>query len=391
MTHKPLSHGEVKVTPVETSRDRREFLQLPWRIYKAYPNWVPPLLVSHLGEIGFKRDAFYIRNKIRTFLAWRNNRVVGRIAAILNQGHLDRYHDATGFFGYFESEDDPEVASALFDTARDWLRPYGITRVRGPMNPSINHELGLLIEGYEHSPFFMMTYNPPYYQKLVEDYGFIKAHDLYAYAGFIEMLPNAQKRLLHLGEEIKERYHITIRSMNPRKFEEEVRSFLHVYNEAFTNVWGAVEMSEEEVAQSASGLKLLLVPELSTVAEVDGRMIGCSLCLPDYNPRIRAIKGRLFPFGFLRLLMFKSWIKDIRVISTTVLPEYQLLGVPLLLLQAMVPLAMKWGIKKAEFSWVLESNHLSRRSLEKGGVIREKAYRLYDIQDLNREETEPAG
>lgn len=373
--------NSVEVSPVKGFRDRREFLALPWRIYNGDENWIPPLLLTHKGLIGFKKDAYYLRNQIQTFLARRNGKVVGRIAAILNQGHLDLYHDDRGFFGFFECEDDQEAANALFDAARAWLRERGIHNIRGPMNPSMNHEVGLLIEGFHNSPMFMMTYNPKYYERLIENYGFQKAQDMFAFVGYLDMLPGIINKYTGLAETIKERFNVNVRKMDESRFDEEVHMFLDVYNRSISNTWGYVPMSPEELKQEADGLKALLVPDLAICAEIDGKPIGVLLCLPDFNPAIKKIKGKLFPFGFLTLLNTKKHFKEIRSISANVLPEYQMMGIPLLLLQALIPAAEKWGINKAEFSWVLESNHYSRGSLEKAGTKCEKTYRVYDIGD----------
>ena len=373
--------NSVEVSPLKGFWDRREFLALPWRIYKGDENWIPPLLYTHKGLIGFKKDAYYLRNQIQTFLARRNGRVVGRIAAILNQGHLDLYHDDRGFFGFFECEDDQEAANALFDAARAWLREKGIHNIRGPMNPSMNHEVGLLIDGFHNSPMFMMTYNPKYYERLIENYGFQKAQDMYAFVGYLDMLPGSISKYTHLAEKIKERFNVKIRKMDEWRFDEEVLMFLDVYNRSISNTWGYVPMSPEELKQEANGLKTLLVPDLAICAEIDGKPIGALICLPDFNPAIKKIKGRLFPFGFITKKKKKKHFQEIRSISANVLPEYQMMGIPLLLLQALIPAAEKWGINKAEFSWVLESNHYSRGSLEKGGTKCEKTYRVYDIGD----------
>ena len=373
--------NSVEVSPVKGFWDRREFLALPWRIYNGDENWIPPLLCTHKGLIGFKKDAYYLRNQIQTFLARRDGKVIGRIAAILNQGHLDLYHDDRGFFGFFECEDDQEAANALFDAARAWLRERGIHNIRGPMNPSMNHEVGLLIEGFHNSPMFMMTYNPKYYEKLIENYGFQKAQDMFAFVGYLDMLPGIINKYTGLAETIKERFNVKVRKMDESRFDEEVRMFLDVYNRSISNTWGYVPMSPEELKQEADGLKALLVPDLAICAEIDGKTIGVLLCLPDFNPAIKKIKGRLFPFGFITLLNTKKHFKEIRSISANVLPEYQMMGIPLLLLQALIPAAKKWGINKAEFSWVLETNHYSRGSLEKAGTKCEKTYRVYDIGD----------
>ena len=371
----------LTVTAVQSRRDRNDFLQLPWTIYKDNPYWVPPLLISHLGLIGFKKDAYYIRNKIQTFLARRDGTVVGRIAAIRNQGHLDLYQDNRGFFGFFECFDDQEAANALFDAARGWLREQGIQKIRGPMNPSMNHELGTLIDGFDKSPAFMMTYNPPYYEKLIENYGFQKSQDMYAFVGYIEMLPRIIEKYRGFTLQLRERFNIRTRPMNTKKMKQEIRLFLDIYNQSINNTWGYVPMSQEELDQEADGLKQLMVPELVVAAEVEGKTVGALFCLPDFNPRIRAIHGKIFPFGWMKLLWNKRRINEIRVISANVLPEYQMMGIPLVMLDTFIPLAEKWGLKKAEFSWVLESNKFSRGSLEKAETIREKTYRLYDYDE----------
>ena len=312
-------------------------------------------------------------------MATQDDKVVGRIAAIVNYGHLERYNDGVGFFGFFESVDDQEVADALFNAAIEWLKSEGVSTIRGPMNPSLNHTAGLLIEGFDSSPFFMMTYNPPYYEKLVENAGFTKSQDLYSFWGKVDMLPKVRERFLRTAEMIQERFKVTLRPLNKKNFIGDYEMFLNIYNRSLTNTWGFVPMSEREVKAMAASLKLLMIPELAMVAEIDGKPIGATFCLPDYNPRIKEINGRIFPFGFIKLLRKREEaIRRIRVISTNVLPEYQMSGVGLVLLNALVPKALECGVQECEFSWVLESNQFSRGSLEKGGAVRNKTYRIYD-------------
>ncbi len=369
----------VTVVPVTTSAQKKEFFALAERIYSRNSYWIPPLLSSAEGLVGFKKSAFGLHNSVQPFIAYKDNQAVGRIAAIVNNGHLERYKDGVGFFGFFECINDLSVSQALFDTARAWLAERGIFKMRGPCNPSLNYELGLLVEGFNSSPMFMMTYNLPYYEKLVKAYKFEKVQDLYAFWGDVSMLQDVRDKYLEISNTIQERLNVIIRPMDKNNFLEEVKSFLNIYNRSLSNTWGFVPLSDEEVAEEAEGLRYLLVPELTLAAEINGKMAGATLCLPDYNPRIRQIRGRLFPFGWLRLLMNKSAIKGIRVISTNVEPEYQLQGLGLVMLNGLVPLAMKWGIHEAEFSWVLESNKFSRGSLEKGGALRTKTYRIYEI------------
>ncbi|MGQ9913667.1 MAG: N-acetyltransferase [Thermogutta sp.] len=367
------------VQPVTSKREQKLFLEFPWTLYRGDANWIPPLRTNQRELVGYRPHPFYERNESQTFLALRGDQVVGRIAAILNRGHIERFGDSRGFFGFFECRDDPEAAAGLFDAVRRWFAERGIEKLRGPVNPSLNYELGLLIAGFDSPPTFMMTYNPPYYQRLIEDYGFRKAQDLYAYWGHVSMLPEIRAKLKPVCDKISERLGARIRYLNKRRFLDDVHQFLNIYNQSLTNTWGFVPMSEGEVRHIASALRWLMVPELALGVEVDGRMAGAVFGLPDYNPRIKQIDGRLFPFGFIHLLRNKRAIKRVRVISTNVLPEYQLLGLGLVLLDGLVPKALEWGIEEAEFSWVLESNALSRGSLEKGGAKRIKTYRLYDL------------
>ena len=370
--------SEIKIITPTTRRDKKRFLLFPWEIYKNDPHWIPPLLASEKGLLGYAKDPFYERNQIQTFLAERDGKVVGRIAAILNVGHLERYNDNVGFFGFYESIDDQTVADALFAAAADWLKERGCEAMRGPMNPSMNHTVGLLIDGFDSSPFFMMTYNPSYYERLFENVGFAKAQDMYAYWGEIDMLPKVRERYLRTAEMIQERYDVKLRPLDKKHFEADVRMFLEIYNRSLSNTWGFVPFSDAELRAMAASMKYLMVPELAIVAEVDGKTVGATFCLPDYNPRIKAINGRLFPFGFLKLLRKRSEIKRMRIISTNVLPEYQMTGLGLVLLNALVPKTLECGVQEAEFSWVLESNQYSRGSLEKGGAVRNKTYRVYD-------------
>lgn len=374
--------SNVVVQPVASRRQRKQFLQLPWELYRDDPNWIPPITSNAKEMAGLVPHPFYERNGLQTFLAYRDGEVCGRIAAILNRGHIHQHDDCRGFFGFFECIDDQQVAGGLFDAARQWLADQGIHRLRGPCNPSLNYELGLLIDGFHSPPTFMMTYNPPYYQELVENYGFRKTQDLYAYWGHRDMLPAIQTKLMPIAEQIIERYEVKIRPLDTSRFMQDVVEFLSIYNRSLVTTWGFVPMSESEVRHMAKGLQHLIVPELTTAVELDGKIVGAAFGLPDYNPRIRDIKGRLFPFGVLHLLRRKDLIKKIRLISANVLPEYQRLGLGLVLLHGIVPRVIDWDIQEAEFSWVLESNYLSRGSLEKGGAKLDKTYRLYDLDTL---------
>ncbi len=366
------------VKPVTSRADQKQFINFAWRHYQGDPNWVPPLLADHRRLLGYKPHPFHDDAEMQTFLALRDGQVCGRIAAMVNHAHNRRMGEKRGFFGFFESIDDQQVANSLFDTTRQWLLDRGMTAVRGPTNPSLNYELGTLIEGFDKPPTFMMTYNKPYYGRLIEGWGFKKTQDMYAFWGHIDMISKLDKKLWFIANESRKRFNVNVRPMDRSRFLDEVQMFLRVYNESLVGTWGFVPMSEGEIDVLADGLKHLIVPELALVAEVDGQPIGASLGLLDYNPRIKKINGRLFPFGVFRLLFNKRAIKKMRLISINVIPEYQRWGLGVVLLGALIKPAIDWGMNEIEFSWVLESNTLSRGSLEKGGAKLEKTYRVYD-------------
>ncbi len=370
--------SEVTVEPVVTRRDQKQFVQLPWSLYQNDPHWIPPLRRNIEEMVGFRHHPFHDVAKMKTWIARRDGQVCGRIAGIVNPVHIRKYREDIGFFGFFESIDDQAVAAGLFDAVAHWLSEQGIDRMRGPINPSLNYEIGLLIDGFDSPPTFMMTYNPPYYASLIEEYGFAKSQDLYAFWGHVDMLSSLDKKLDFIVQEATRRFEITLRSMDRKRFKDEVRSFLNIYNASLDGTWGFTPLSEGEMDHMSADMRHLIVPELTSVAEVDGRPVAVAFGLLDYNPRIKQINGRLFPFGFMRLLTRRKQIKRIRLISTNVLPAYQRWGLGLVVLARLVPQVLEWGIQEAEFSWVLESNDLSHKSLRRGGAKLIKTYRVYD-------------
>lgn len=373
-----MATSRLEVIPVATRHDRRQFFQFPWRLYRHDPHWVPPLRMNQLELLNYRRHPFYLTAEIQTFYARRGGEVVGRIAAIIDHAHNKYYNEQRGMFGFFETIDDFHVAHALLEAAGNWLRERGQTAMRGPANPSQNYEWGLLVEGFEQPPTFMMTYNPPYYGGLLERAGFQKAQDMYSFWGHAGMLSSLDQTLSFVAGEAMRRFNVTARTLDRKRFQEDVRTFMSIYNSALPGQWGFVPLSTEELDHIATGLKYLIVPELTTIAEVDGKAIGAVFGLLDYNPIIKKINGRLFPLGFLRLLWGRKSLKRVRLVSTNVIPEYQRWGVSLVLLHRLVADALKWGIQEGEFSWVLESNHLSRKSLERGGAKRTHTFRIYD-------------
>jgi hypothetical protein len=368
----------IAVVHVENRRQRKAFLEFPWQLYRGDPNWVPPLRRDQKELVGYCYHPFHLRNRLQTFLAYRDKEVCGRIAAIVNQDHIDYQKEQRGFFGFFECLDDEEAAGALFDTARSWLAEQGMTSVRGPMSPSMHHVTGTLVEGFDTPPTFMMAYNPPYYGRLIESYGFRKAQDLYAFWGDAEMLPASQSKHWPIADQIAERFNIRLRPLSKWHFLRDMKEFLSIYNQSLTGLWGFSPLSDEALKYMASVLRYLIIPELVIGAEIDGKLVGMVLALPDYNQIIKKIDGRLLPFGFLRLLFGRRKIKKVRILAANVLSDFQMMGVAMVLLRAITPAGLKYGIREVEYSWVAESNSLSRGSLEKGGAKRIKTYRVYD-------------
>lgn len=381
---KESSVADIKAWQVASRRDRQDFIQLPFRLYKGDPNWVPPLIRTQEELVGFRKHPFHDNATVTNFLASRDGEVVGRLSAIVNHGHNQRFEEKRGFFGFFDCQNDRQVAHGLFQMACKYLKEQGMTDVRGPANPSLNYEVGLLVEGFDTPPTFMMTYNAPYYEDLITSFGFEKVQDLYAFEGDVSMLANIDPKLGFVITELKRRFNVKVRAFNLKNFLSEVKLFLDIYNRSLVGTWGFVPLTEGEVMHQAAGLRHLLVPSMTTIIEVDGKPIGAGLGLLDFNPIIKRIGGRLFPFGFLQLLLGKRKLKRVRLMSTNVLPEFQRWGFGLLALERMLPDVLKRGITHGEFSWVLESNHLSRASLERAGTPRIKTYRVYDrsLQDI---------
>lgn len=303
--------------------------------------------------------------------------MLGRIAAVHNDLHVERHHENTGFFGLFECEPDPAVSRALFDAAAAWLRNRGLDTMRGPASFSLNQECGLLVRGFEGPPVVMMPFNPPWYEQLVEAYGFTKAKDLLAY-----YLPNAvpTERMLRLADKLRERYRITIRTLDKRRFWEEVALVRQVYNEAWQENWGHIPMTEAELTYMAKQLKPVVDPTLVVFAEAEGELAGFGLALPDLNIPLKQMNGRLFPFGWVKALWYARKITTARILILGVLQKHRRSGVAELMELELLKNGPAHGIVNAEFSWILEDNMMMRTPLEKLGATVYRVYRMYDVR-----------
>jgi GNAT superfamily N-acetyltransferase len=368
----------VDVKSVQTRAERRAFIRFPWQIYRGrYPAWVPPLLSEERKRIDPKQNPFFDHGAVELFVAYRGERLAGRIAAIENRLHNEFHSDRVGFFGMFESENDPEVANALLDEAAAWVKDRGLDRLRGPTNFSTNEECGLLVENFEDPPYVMMTYNPPYYEGLLTGWGFEKAKDLLAYEGRQETFD--QERFAGLDGMIQRSgLDIRVRSLRMGRFEDEVALVRDLYNAAWERNWGFVPMTDAEVDHLAAQLKPVIDPDLALIGEINGEPAGFALALPNVNQAIRHLNGRLFPFGLFKFLWYRRRVKGIRVITLGLKEEYRRRGLAPLFYIEIFKRAMSKGHTFGESSWILEDNQIMRGAADKMGFRLYKTYRLYE-------------
>ncbi len=368
----------IEVRVAASWRDRRRFQHLPWAIYKGDSNWVPPILADERQLLGWGKHPFYDNAEVVTLLALRGGQPVGRIAVLINRIHNEKYKDKIGFFGFFECIDDVTVARALFDAGFAWLRQRGMTACRGPVNPSLNYTCGLLVSSFDTPPCFMMTYNRPYYGALIEACGFAKSHDLYSYEMDAALLAQLAERYKPVVKMALERPGFAVRPLSTAKFNEDLVSYLDIYNSSLDGTWGFTPIQLGESLQIAKELRYVIIPSLALFADVDGKPIGAVFALLDYNQILRKLNGHIFPFGIFRLLLGRRRIDVARGLAITMLPGYTRSGLGVVLLDQLTEAAKLWGIRRWEFSWVLESNKNSRGSLERAGMTIAKTYRIYD-------------
>ncbi|MEJ5376325.1 MAG: N-acetyltransferase [bacterium] len=368
--------SSIRVEEVVNSKHRSAFLKFPWVVYRQDPFWVPPLLMERKAFIDPKKNPFFQHAEIALFLALQDGHPAGRIAAIVNHNHNRFHQDRVGFFGLFESIHDEQVSRALLGRAAEWLRQRGMEIMRGPASFSTNEEIGLLVEGFQDSPMIMMPYNPPYYAQLLENYGFRKEKDLYAFIRTAEDMP---ERLYKLAEKLKEKNRFTVRKLRMKELKQEILRFKSVYESAWERNWGFVPMTEAEIDHMASELKKILDPDLVFFVEVEDKIVGFSLTLPDVNQALKKVNGRLFPTGFIKLMYHFKKIDQVRVLLLGVAQGYRRKGIDAVLYLETFKEGIKKGYKRGEFSWILEDNDAMIRPLEAIGASRYKTYRVYDL------------
>lgn len=327
------------------------------------------------------RNPFFDHAEAEYFLAERDGAVVGRIAAIANRLHNETHHDRVGFFGFFESVNDPAVAAALLDRAAAWLRGRGFEAMRGPASFSVNDECGLLVEGFDRPNTIMMPYNPPWYAGLCEDAGLRRVKDLLAYEGghpehYVEP-PQRITRAVEIGQR---RFGITLRPLRLRQFRAEVERVKELYNRCWEANWGAIPMTDREIDHLAAQFRPVVVPDLVPFAEKDGKPIGFGLALPDLNQVLRRYRrGHLLPAALELLWALKARrIRGARILLLGVLPEHRGKGIDAMLYHWIWTRAAKHGIYWGEAGWILEDNPQMNAGLVKMGFRHYKTFRLFE-------------
>lgn len=373
----------VELIPADSSRDLRRFIDLPWKIYNHsdHPQWVPPLRIAVRDALDAKGNPFYKNADRQLFLALRNGKPVGRIAAIENRAHNAFHRDRVGFFGFFECENDPETASVLFKGAEQWLRERGLDVMRGPMNPSTNHECGMLIRGFRWHPMIMTTWNPRYYPTLLDSLGFVKAKDLLAY-----FFPMEGERPFEMPDRYRTHAEralrgksLAFRNIDLKQFKNEVERCWEIYNSAWDANWGFVPMSKESFLHEAQVLKYIIWPDFAFIAEVDGQPAGFMIIVPDFHHAFKAVgNGRLLPTGLFKLLAAKRRLRSGRIMILGAKEEFRKRGIFALFAHEMFRRGRAFGAVGAEASWILEDNDKLNRPLQALGAKEYRRWRIYD-------------
>ncbi|MFB3093104.1 MAG: hypothetical protein ACE1ZN_01690 [Dehalococcoidia bacterium] len=370
----------VTVTPVSGRRDLDAFIKLPFNLYRNDPNWVPPLLFRERQRFDPKTNPFLQHADAQLFLAHHDGQTVGRISAQVDHEHNRFHEERTGFFGFFESEDDPDTARALLDAAGGWLRERGMEAVRGPLSFSINQEVGLLIEGFDMPPMVMMAYSRSYYGRLIEGAGYEKVKDLYAWRYDSATVPAKAHRAV---EELRRRPDITIRTVNKSRFEEEIATILDVFNSTWSDNWGFVPVTPAEARHLGEELRQIADTNLVIVVEVKRKTAGVILAVPNINEAIHDLNGRIFPFGWAKLLwrLKVSHIRTGRLMIFGIKEEYRTrryLAMAYLLCDEIYRRAREGGYHWSEFSWTLEDNTAVSTMIRNVGCRKYKTYRIYE-------------
>lgn len=367
----------LHIQTVDTPEKLQTFIQLPWKVYQDQPNWVPPLLVAQKELFNFEKNPFWKNHEHALFLAYKQKEVKGRIAVFYPKPGTSR---KSGHFGFLETVKEYEVFDCLFRHGLEWLRQRNIHEITGPFNPSLHHESGVLLEGFEEPPFLMMPYNSPYYPDFYQKAGLETAMDFYAYS-----IPQAEKildtRLVRITDYLMQKHQLSIRPANKKQQAGEFEILRQLYNRSFEGHWGFEPLDKAAFDHLAADLMQIADPDLILIAEKEGLPVGFVLCAPNFNEVFKRIRnGRLWPLGLLKLLWYSRKIKTVRVMTIGVLPEFKHLGIGPVLMRKVTEKIIEKGYIGGEISWVAENNHLMNKAAESISGKRYKKTRIYQMK-----------
>lgn len=370
----------MKIIEVNTKKGKERFIDSQWNFYKGNKNWVAPLKFDRKKLLNTKKNPFYQHSEIKLFLAERDGKVVGRIAGIINHNHNKTHNDKVGFFGFFECEYNQITSDKLFEAVEKWLKEKGFDTIRGPVNPSMNDENAVLVEGFDSPPVVLMAYNPEYYDSIIKSSGYFKATDTLAF--LLEDKNYMTDKLDRFRKIIEKRFKIKVRSMNfknKRQFKKDVTTLKTIYNNAWQPNWGFVKMTDEEFDFLVKDFKTIADPDFALIAESDGKPAGFALALPNINQSLIYNKSGNLINGAFQLLTKKKRINLVRVIVLGVLPEFQKKGVDSVLYHQIGKLCEQKGIKFVEASWILEDNDSMINGLTQN--LNSKLYKRYRLYE----------
>ena len=367
------------VERVENRHQRRCFIELPFRLYRDDPYWVPPVRHLQMEIFDKRKHPFHHHADVNFYLARDDKgQVRGRIASILNHAHNDYHGERTGFFGFLETENDQELAQVLLETCRRDLAEAGMDRVRGPMNFSTNEECGLLVKGFDGSPLIMMPYNPPWYMDLLTGCGYAKVKDLFAYKLYSALA--VKSRMARVAELVRRRSNAVLRDISVRRIHQEVPLIMDIYNECWRDNWGFVPMTKMELDRMADELRMILVPSMAPILEVDGRPVAFAVSMMDANQAfIRAGGSLVKAILALKVPFFRVRMDRSRVLLLGVSKDYRGRGFEALLIDRIISSNVEQGVEWGELSWILEDNVSMRRILERD--LKAEQYRTYRIYE----------
>jgi GNAT superfamily N-acetyltransferase len=370
----------VDVRATSGWRDLKAFIDLPFRLHSNHPLWIPPLKLERWIFLNRRMNAFFSHGEAEYFLARRGGRVVGRISAHINHAFNDQQHKRWGWFGFLELEEDPEVARALLDAAQAWLAARACERMVGPADFAMNDECGVLVEGFELRPMIHEPWQPPYYQRLLEEIGMTKAMDVQMWNLEVTERDKVLPVIWELAEKAQSEHGIRVRPMRRRQLRKDMDSFAEVYNSAWSQNWDFVPFSKKDLDGLAQELQLAFDKHWFMIAEREdtGEVVGMAITIPDLNQVLAKMNGRLLPFGWWHFLRKGRIMDRVRVGWLGVKPEYQHTGVAAKLYQMHFDAAEVRPQKGGEMGWILETNTAMNRGMEAMGGTVVKKYRMYE-------------